>query len=334
MLERIATVPGVQSVSLARQGLLSGGGTQGSIKVPGHTPPTDENSFTQTRGDAEWNAPWFAQVGPRYFETLGMTLLGGRDFGPQDHETSPKVAVVNEAFARYYFGGETPIGQILDRGTDGGEVEIVGVVKDAKSVSIQEQTPRTFYIPFLQDPSAWRETTFQVRTAGDPLNLAGTIRSAVQQLDSNLALFRVRTLASQVDESLGQERLVTTLAGFFGGLALLLTCAGLYGVLSYSVSRRTHEIGIRMALGAQGGSVLRLVIKQGMGLVLTGAGIGLISALALTRFLTNLLFGVKATDPPTFVAVTLLLALVALLACWLPARRAARVDPLAALRHE
>jgi predicted permease len=335
MLDRLTTVPGVQSVSLTRQGLLSGSGTQGSIKVPGHTPAADENSFTKTREKNELNVPWFAQVGPRFFETLGMTLLRGRDFGPQDHETSRKVAVINEAFARYYFGNKDPLGQRFDRGANsGGEVEVVGVVKDAKATSIQEQTPRTFYVPFLQDPGAWRETTFQVRTVGDPLNVAGTIRSTVQEIAPNLALARVRTLASQVDESLGQERLVALLASLFGVLALLLTCAGLYGVLSYSVSQRTHEIGIRMALGARAGDVLRLVVKQGMGLVLIGVGIGLVVAFALTRLLTNLLFGVKATDPLTFVAVTLLLGVIALLACWLPARRAAKVDPLTALRNE
>jgi len=334
MLERLSTIPGVQSVSLGRQGLLSGGGTQGSIKVPGRIPPADENSFTQTGGEKEWNAPWFAQVGPRYFETLGMTLLRGRDFSSQDHETTMKVAVVNEAFARYYFGNEDAIGQRFDRGNDGGIVEIVGVIKDAKVTSIQERTPRTFYVPFLQDPGAWRETTFQIRTAGEPLNLAGTIRTVVQRIDPNLSLFRLRTLAAQVDESIGQERLVTTLASLFGALALLLTCAGLYGVTSYSVSQRTSEIGIRMALGANTGDVLRLIVKQGMALVLLGTAIGLGAAFALTRLLTHLLFGAKATDPLTFAAVTVLLTAIALLACWLPARRAMKVDPLIALRHE
>jgi predicted permease len=334
MLERIGTVPGVQSVTLARQGLLSGGGTQGSIKIPGHTPPADENSFSEKRGEKEWNAPWFAQVGPRYFETLGMTLLRGRDFTAQDHETSMKVAVINEAFAHYYFGDEDPLGQRFDRGNDGGEVEIIGVVKDAKANFIQERTPRTFYVPFLQDPGAWRETTFQIRTVGEPMNLANTIRSVVQEIEPNLALFRVRTLAAQIDESIGQERLVTTLASLFGLLALLLTCAGLYGVLSYSVNQRTSEIGIRMALGAQTGVVLRLVIKQGMGLTLLGIVIGIGASFALTRLLTNLLFGVNATDPLTYDSVTVLLLVIALLACWFPARRATKVDPLIALRNE
>jgi len=331
MLERLGTVPGVQSVTLARQGLLSGGGTQGSIKVPGHTPPADENSFTGKGGGKELNAPWFAQVGPRYFETLGMSLLRGRDFTAQDHETAPKVAVINEAFARYYFGNQDPLGQHVDRGNDG-EVEIIGLVKDAKAISIQEQTPRTFYVPLLQDPGAWRETTFQLRTVGEPTNLAHTIRSVVQEIEPNLSLFRVRTLAEQVDESIGQERLVTTLASLFGVLALLLTCAGLYGVLSYSVSQRTAELGLRIALGAQSRDVLRLVIKQGMGFVLLGTVIGMAASLALTRLLTNLLYGVNATDPLTFGSVPVLLSVIALLACWFPARRATKVDPLVALR--
>jgi ABC-type antimicrobial peptide transport system permease subunit len=213
-------------------------------------------------------------------------------------------------------------------------VEIVGVIKDAKATSIQERTPRTFYVPFLQDPGAWRETTFQIRTAGEPLNLAGTIRTVVQRIDPNLSLFRLRTLAAQVDESIGQERLVTTLASLFAGLALLLTCAGVYGVMSYSVNQRTSEIGIRMALGANTGDVLRLIVKQGMALVLLGTAIGLGASFALTRLLTNLLFGAKATDPLTFAAVTVLLTAIALLACWLPARRAMKVDPLIALRQE
>jgi putative ABC transport system permease protein len=244
------------------------------------------------------------------------------------------VAVINEAFADYYFGNRDPLGQRFDRGNDGGEVEIIGVVKDAKANSIQERTPRTFYVPFLQDPGAWRETTFQIRTVGEPRNLANTIRSVVQEIEPNLSLFRVRTLAAQVDESIGQERLVTTLASLFSLLALLLTCAGLYGVLSYSVNQRTSEIGLRMALGAQPGDVLRLVIKPGMGLTLLGIVIGIGAAFALTRLLTNLLFGVNATDPLTFVSVTVLLLVIALLACWFPARRATKVDPLIALRNE
>ena len=335
MLERIAAIPGVHSVSLGRQGLLNGGGTQGSITVPGYTPSPEENGITQTREGAEWNAPWLCQVGPRFFETAGMTILRGRDFGPQDNETARKVAVVNEAFARYYFGSTDPIGKRFDRGqNDGGEVEIIGLVKDAKSVSIREQTPRTFYVPFLQDPGSWRETTFQARTAGDPLKLVGAIRREVQGIDQNLPLFRARTLEAQVDESLGQERLVATLSSLFGLLALLLACAGLYGVLSYSVSRRTHEMGIRLALGAQPGDVLWIVLRETFALVMIGIVIGASASLAAGRLISSMLFGLTPTDPVTMSLAILVMISVATLAGYLPARRAARVDPMVALRYE
>jgi predicted permease len=335
MLERIGSVPGVTSASLTRQGLLSGSGTQGSITVPGFTPPPQENLLSRKGDDVELDVPYLAQVGPNFFRTLGMTIVRGRDISPQDNEAAPKVAVVNEAFARYYFGSEDPIGRRFDRGEDdGGEVEIVGVVKDAKAESVKEQTPRTFYVPFLQDPSSWRETTFQVRTAGDPLTTVAAIRREVQALEPNLPVFRVKTLGQQVDETLGQERLVTTLASLFAVLALLLAGAGLYGVLSYSVSRRTREIGIRMALGARRGDVLRLFIRQGMVLELLGLVFGVAAALALTRFMSSLLFGVSTTDLMTFVGAAVGLALIGLVACYVPARRATQVDPQIALRSE
>ena len=338
MLERVRNVPGVESVTLARQGLLSGGGTQGSIRVAGFEPPPQENAITRANGEVELDMPYLAQVGPDFCRTLGMTILRGRDLTTQDNETAPRVALVNEAFERYYFNNQDPIGKRFDRGVDnGGEVEIVGVVKDAKATGLREQTPRTFYVPFLQDPSSWRETTFQVRTVADPLSLAAAVRSAVQSIDANLPIFRMRTLESQVDESLGQERLVATLASLFGVLALLLACAGLYGVLSYSVSRRTQEIGIRMALGAARRDVLRMVLRQGMVLAAIGIVVGLASAFVLTRYLeslSTLLFGVKATDPLTFVVTVVVMTMVGLLACLLPARRATNVSPLVALRQE
>ena len=335
MLERIAVVPGVHSVSLGRQGLLSGGGTQGSVSVPGHALREDENTYREVNGDLEWNAPYLGQVGPRYFETLGMTIINGRDFNERDDENASKVAVVNEAFARYYFGDESPIGQAIDRGKeDGGLAEIVGVAKDAKTNDIRERTPRTFYVPFLQDRSSWRETTFEVRTDIDPLGVATSIRRELQAIDTNLPVFRIRTLEDQVDESLGQERLVTALASLFGGLAMALASLGLYGVMSYAVSQSTHEIGIRMALGAQRSHVLGLVVRNGMTLTLIGVAFGLFGAVLLTRLISSLLFDVTPTDPPTFVFVAVGLSLVALLACYIPARRATKVDPLVALREE
>ncbi len=335
MLQEIASVPGVLSVTLSRQGLLSGGGTQGSISVPGRNVPPDENSMRQVNGELEFNAPYLAQVGPKYFETLGMTLLRGRDFTDRDNEQAPKVAVVNEAFARYYFGDDNPIGRTFDRGkNNGGLIEIVGLVKDAKATSLREQTPRTFYVPFLQDQSSLRETTFQVRTGNDPLTLAAAIKHQLASLNPNLPIFRIRTLEDQVDESLGQERLVTTLASLFGMLALLLATLGLYGVVSYSVNQSTHEIGIRMALGARAMDVLRLVVKRGMTLTAVGVGIGLVGAFTLTRVLTSLLFDVAPTDPITFITVCACLSMVTVVACYIPARRATKVDPLVALREE
>jgi len=333
MLERVTAIPGVRSASLSRQGLMSGGGTTADVTVRGRTTSLQEND-PPARQESELNAPWVCQVGPRFFETVGMTILRGRDFNSQDNETAQKVAVVSEGFARYYFGGEDPIGKRFDRGQGDGETEIVGLVKDAKLVDIQEQTPRTFYVPFLQDPGSWRETTFQVRTAGDPLHLAGTIRSEIQRIDPNLSLFRMRTLDAQVDESLGQERLVATLAGLFGALSLLLACAGLYGVLSYSVGQRTHEIGIRMALGARAGQVLWMVLRETYKLVLAGVVIGIIVSAAAGRLIANMLFGLRPTDPVALSFAVLVMVIVASLAGWLPARKASRVAPMVALRHE
>jgi predicted permease len=324
ILERVAVVPGVKSVTLGRQGLLSGGGTQGSISVPGSDRKSDDDDI-----------PYLAQVGSRFFETLGMSIVQGRDFTGHDNETTPKVAVVNQAFARYYFGEKNPVGQYLDRGEeDGGLHQIVGVVRDAKAQNLREQTARTYYIPFLQDQSSWRETTFQVRTNSDPLALAGTIRQEIQNIDARVPVFRMRTLTDQVEESLGQERLITTLATLFAVLALVLASLGLYGVLSYSVSRQTREIGIRLALGARQINVLRLVVARGMSLALVGVVIGLSASFALTRLMRSLLFEVSPSDPLTFLGVSICLLLIAFVACYVPARRATNVDPLVALRNE
>jgi hypothetical protein len=241
----------------------------------------------------------------------------------------------NAAIFSLHFGGEDPIGRRFDRGKDnGGELEIIGLVKDAKLVDVQEQPRRTFYVPFLQDPGSWRETTFQIRTIGDSTNLTAALRSAVQQIDSSLSIFRVRTLDAQVDESLGRERLVATLASLFGGLALLLACAGLYGVLSYAVSQRTNEIGLRMALGAAPGRLLRMVLLEAYSLVLIGIGIGTAAVIAVSRLIRNMLFGLAPTDPTTIVLAVLTMAAITGCAAWLPALRAMRVDPMMALRHD
>jgi predicted permease len=322
MLEGIKAIPGVRSVSLSGEGLLSGSGTTagGMLQVRGRPPQNYSSSV--------------CAVGPEYFETVGMTILRGRGFTAQDHEKEPNVAVVNETFARQYFGGDNELGHRFGIGRGDSEIEIVGIVKDAKYETLREEATPTIYVPYVQGPFHWRGTTFHIRTAADPTRIITAVRQAVREIDANLPLFNIKTLATQVDETLVQERLIGTVSSFFGLLSLLLAAVGLYGVLAYAVNQRTHEIGIRMALGAQRGEVLLMVLRQGMKLVLIGVVLGLAASFAATRLVASYLFGITATDPVTFVGAPILLLIVAFLACFVPARRATRVDPLVALRYE
>ncbi len=323
MLERIKTIPGVRYASLSTGGQLSAGGALCGAFVQGRD-PRRENI-----------APVCGHVGPEYIETAGMTILRGRGFTAQDDEDTPLVAVVNETFVRIYFGDEDPIGKRFGRGPDEtGRIEIVGVVKDAKYDSLREPAPRAYYMSYRQESFAWRAMTFQIRTAADPTSVIAAVRQAAREIDANLPLYNIKTLATQVDESLAQERLIGSVSGFFGLLALLLAAVGLYGIMAYAVNQRTHEIGVRMALGAQRGEVLRMVLRQGMKLVLIGAGLGLAVSFAATRIIANQLFGVTPTDPVTFIVAPVLLLAVAFAACFAPARRATKVDPLVALRFE
>jgi predicted permease len=331
MLEDIKAIPGVRSVSLTRQGLLSASGSMGSVYVQGRAPRSEDNIFSQD----DRGIPSYCGVGPEYFETAGMTILRGRGLTAQDNENAPRVAVINETFARYYFGDENPIGRRFGLGEEtSGQIEIVGVVKNAKYNSLREPALRIYYVPYRQDSTSWRETTFQIRTAAEPTGVIAAVRQTAREIDANLPLFNIKTLAKQVDESLAQERLIGAVSSFFGLLALLLAAIGLYGIMAYAVSRRTHEIGVRMALGAHRGAVLRMVLRQGMKLVLIGTGLGLAASLAVTRVIASQLFDVTPTDPVTFIGAPILLLIVALLACFAPARRATKVDPLVALRCE
>jgi predicted permease len=331
MLERIKIIPGVRSASISPQGLLSDSSGITSVFVQGRADRPEDNVLRQ----GGLGLPFFCEVGPDYFEVVGMTLLRGRGLTLQDDENAPRVAVINETFARYYFGDENPIGRRFGPGPESsGEMEIVGVVKDAKYTSLREPALRTYYIPYRQNPRPWGRTTFQIRTAADPTGVITAIRRAAREIDANLPLFNIKTLAKQVDESLAQERLIGAVSSFFGLLALLLAAVGLYGIMAYAVSQRTHEIGVRIALGAERGAVLRMVLRQGMNLVLTGAGLGLAVSFAATRIIANQLFGVTPTDPVTFIGAPILLLIVALAACFPPARRATKVDPLVALRCE
>jgi putative ABC transport system permease protein len=268
-----------------------------------------------------------------YFQTMGTGLLRGRNFGNADREGSPRVAIINETTAKRYWPGVDAIGQRLRLGpADAPLREVVGIVKDAKWRYIGERPRAVVYRPISQSWSPL--SSFVVRTAGQPNALLADVRREVQRLDPNLPVHVLRTLPEHVSEALWPARLGARLLAVFGLLALTLAAVGLSGVIAYLVSQRTHEIGIRLALGAQAGDVLKLVVWQGLKLTLSGVVIGLFGAFALTRLLENLLYGLSPTDPLTFLSITSLLVAVALLACYIPARRATKVDPLVALRYE
>jgi predicted permease len=321
LLAGLRATPGVLSASLATDSPISGGWDMNGIVVEGYQPQPGERMSSQ-----------HTSVSTDYFRSLGISLVAGRDFTEQDTTGAPPVAIINERMARHFFGSLNPIGKRIGLEKELDTV-IVGVVKDAQYLSLREPALRHFYQPINQEPRLF-DLTMHVKTAGEPTAVVELVRGQVQKLDPHLPLYDVKTLAAQIDESLTQERLVTWLCTAFGLLATLLTALGLYGVLAFSVAQRTREIGIRVALGAQARDVFKLIIGQGMLLVTVGVALGLGASYALTRLIASLLFGVTPTNARTFIAVSAGLALVALVACYLPARRATKVDPLVALRYE
>ncbi len=275
-------------------------------------------------------------VGLNYFASMGIPLIAGRDFTAQDKKDAPSVAIINETFARRFWPGQSAVGKRFHVGSEGPLVEVIGVARDGKYFSLSEE-PRPFiYRPLLQSyiGDASNDGTLIVRTVGDPGAIIAAVRHEIQRLDASLPVFNVKTLTEHSRLALFPLRFGAALVGGFGLLALALAAIGIYGVMAYAVAQRTYEIGIRMALGARNRDVLKLVVKQGMILALIGLAIGLVASLALGRLMRNLLFGVSATDPLTFTLISLLLASVALLACWIPGRRATKVDPIEALRYE
>jgi predicted permease len=325
LLEHVKSVPAVRSASLSRYGELTLGGlATRQISVPGYVPTPNETPEIQ-----------MDLAGPDFFQTMGMVLALGRDFTPQDGENAPKVAVINETAARRYFGNADPVGRHITLLDTPGDVELIGVVRDAKYQSLRENHIAMVFLPFLQfPPDHLPRMTYEVRTGGNPGSVIAAIRKEIQAIDPNVPIYDFKTLTEQTTQSLMPERLVATLASLFGLLALVLACVDLYGVMAHSVARRTQEIGIRMALGAHKGDVLTLVVGQGMLPALIGVGVGLVGASSFTRILSSLLYGVGATDPVTFIVVSLILIGVSFAACYFPARRAAKVDPLVALRYE
>jgi predicted permease len=312
----------------------------------------NDNSFTdillpgETEKAAARHETMRQRARENYFATMEIPFLRGRGFTANDDQHAPNVAIINQTFARKYFPNEDALGKrvmVNDR-----EVEIIGLVADTRYENQRQELQPLLYTPWRQEVARIGDMSFALRTTGDPAALVPTVRQVVRELDGNLPVTELSTQAARAQATLGPERQYARLLSFFGGLALLLAAIGLSGVLAYSVAQRTNEIGIRMALGAQARDVLRLVISQGMKLVLLGLAVGLIGGYALKRLLAgqyfasdawqrqmaNQLYGVEITDAATFAVVASLLALVALFACWLPARKAAQVDPLDALRHE
>lgn len=323
LLERLKALPGVQSVAFASSVPMTGVDSDTSFIIEGRpAPPPDQQP-----------AAWFSIVGQDYFRTLNIRLREGRTFDNREGETSPGVVVVSETMARRYWPGETPVGKRIGFGRQQVRwAEIVGVVSDVRQFGLNTDARPTFYFSDRQRNANFR--TLVLRAGGDPQAQVSAVRREIQALDKTLAMSRVQTMEQIIADSIAVPRLMMFLFGSFAAVAMLLAGLGIYGVMAYAVTQRTHEFGVRLALGAQTRDVLKLVLGQGMKLALLGVTIGLAAAFALTRLMKTLLFGVSATDPMTFAAIALLLVGVALAACWIPARRATKVDPMVALRCE
>ena len=325
--ERVSSLPGVVNASPSNNGLLNGGpGSGGPVTVEGYTAKPNEEPRAQAH-----------TIGPGFFDTVGQRLLSGRDFAAQDTEQSPKVVIISESMARLFFGDESPIGKRLKAGSSTSSaplLEIVGVVSDAK-YNVREKDQMKFYYPYRQQSgNRLSRMCLAVRAAGNPITVASSVRQELRNIDSNLPVLKIDTVDEQLEDVLFQERLITNLSVFFAVLAVVLACLGLYGVISYTVARRTSEIGIRLALGATPARVLKMILRESLLLVFVGIAVGIPAALALARLISARMFGISATDPVTIAAATLLMIAVATLASLVPARRAARVDPMVTLRYE
>ncbi|HYL47554.1 MAG TPA: FtsX-like permease family protein, partial [Candidatus Limnocylindrales bacterium] len=304
---------------------LAGAGESTGMRIPDlHSADEKERPYAN-----------YTIVTPGYFSAIGTSVLQGRDFSESDTGDSMPVAIINQAMAKKFWPGQNPLGKAAGVPIRKFDMTIIGIIPDLKHLSLREEPAPEVYVPYTQNP--WPSMLVMqavVRTKADPDSVFAAVREAIHSVDSDLPLAKVTTLAAIVDTSLAQPRFSMLLLDSFGALALLLASIGIYGVISYSVAQRTQEIGIRLALGAQRKNVFGMILSQGPRLAALGIAIGLVLALGVTRLMSSFLFGVQPADPLTFAAVCALLLAVAFLACYVPARRATRVDPLTALRHE
>jgi len=328
-LPRLEAMPGARSASVTQFTLLSGNASGTLVSIPGYTPSADDNMSCHV-----------LNVGPRFFETMGIPIMAGRDFNRQDDinpaaggaldPTATRPVIINQTMAAFFYKNENPIGRHFKN--DKTDCEIIGIVKDAKYENLREKTDRTFYTPyFLVRNGGW---TIMLRTLNSPTASTNAAQQVVRELDKDARILNIRTMETVVDNSIVQERFVAQLASFFSLFALLLACIGLYGIMSYGVVKRTKEMGIRMALGAQPGKVVWLVMRQSLLLVVIGVAVAVPAALLTTQFISSYLFGLSKNDPGTIAIATFVLLAVAVLAGFLPARRASRIDPMIALRYE
>ncbi|OLD98473.1 MAG: hypothetical protein AUI36_45110 [Cyanobacteria bacterium 13_1_40CM_2_61_4] len=324
LLPRIAQLPGVTSASATANLPLGDDSWWRDV--------TREGQEQEAQGRRP--GVFYSPVAPGFFATVGIPLRHGHDFTPADRESTPLVAIVNESAARQLWPGTDPIGKRFKFGPEDrtGWRTVVGVVADVRQNARERRRVAQVYVPHAQHPI--QSLTLVVRARGNPVALTPALRRLIQSRDPDLPFYDVHTLPEAIRLALWEPRLYAALMGFYALIALVIAAVGIYGVMAYSVARRTQEIGIRMAMGAARGAVLRMVIGQGMRLTAIGIGIGLAAAFAVTRLMASLLFGISASDPPTFLGVVAILAGSALLACWLPALRATRVDPMVALRNE
>jgi len=316
-IERLSRIPGVKAAGFGRVIPLGFGGSRSTITVPGYQPAPDE--------DMEIN---FNRISPTYFDAMGIALVDGRPFDARDVEGRPPVAIVNQTMAARYWPGRSAVGQRIMEGKSA--IEVVGVARDVKYRVLREEAVPSLYLPLDQGRAT--AGVLHVRAEGDPSAILDTLRRSLADVDAAVPIGTVRTLRQQATLNLTDERMAMTIGLVLGAAALLLAAVGLYGSMSYAVAQRTRELGVRMALGATARDIGGLVLRQGIQLSIAGTVLGAALALWLARALESRLFGVKSADVPTFLASAALLAAIALLASWMPARRAARVDPVTALR--